>query len=60
MVLFFEVLVEEIYMLEVAGVPVRERLSISPAAPLILPYHVALDQAREIKRGNKAIGTTPV
>lgn len=53
-----EALVEEIHKLEAAGVPVRERLSISPAAPLILPYHVALDQAREIKRSNKAIGTT--
>ena len=30
-----------------AGVPVRERLRISAACPLILPYHVALDQARE-------------
>jgi adenylosuccinate synthase len=39
-------------------VPVRERLRISSACPLILPYHVALDQAREIKRGAAAIGTT--
>ena len=44
--------------LEEAGVPVRERLKISPACPLILPYHVALDQAREAKRGNQKIGTT--
>lgn len=40
------------------GVPVRERLRISPACPVIMPYHVALDQAREIKRGNNKIGTT--
>ena len=40
------------------GVPVRERLRISPACPVIMPYHVALDQAREIKRGSGKIGTT--
>ena len=51
-------LLKEIKMLEDMGVPVRERLRISEACPLILPYHVALDQAREIARGKKAIGTT--
>ncbi|WP_207384348.1 adenylosuccinate synthetase, partial [Moraxella caviae] len=40
------------------GVPVRERLRVSPACPLIMPYHVALDQAREAKRGSGKIGTT--
>lgn len=40
------------------GVPVRERLRISAACPLIMPYHTALDRAREIKRGNAKIGTT--
>lgn len=49
---------KEIHMLEERGVPVRERLLISEACPLILPYHVALDQARELARGEKAIGTT--
>ncbi|NQX88266.1 MAG: adenylosuccinate synthase [Halioglobus sp.] len=49
---------QEIVQLEGRGVPVRERLGISPACPLILPYHVALDQAREAKRGNEKIGTT--
>ena len=44
--------------LEGNGVDVRSRLKISPAAPLIMPYHIALDQAREIKAGGKAIGTT--
>ncbi len=44
--------------LESRGIPVRERLVISPATPLILPYHVALDNAREAKRGKAAIGTT--
>jgi adenylosuccinate synthase len=49
---------QEIEELESRSVPVRERLKISPACPLILPYHVALDQAREAKRGNEKIGTT--
>ena len=49
---------EEITTLERVGVPVRERLGISAACPLILPYHVALDHARERARGAKAIGTT--
>lgn len=53
-----EALFTEIGMLEDRGVPVQERLKISEACPLILPYHIALDQAREIARGNKAIGTT--
>lgn len=51
-------LVEEIDMLESQGVPVSTRLKISEACPLILPYHVALDHAREIARGKSAIGTT--
>ncbi len=53
-----EALLEEISMLEASGVPARERLGISESCPLILPYHIALDQARELARGNKAIGTT--
>jgi adenylosuccinate synthase len=53
-----EAALKEITQLEGRGVPVRERLLISPACPLILPYHVALDQAREAKRGNEKIGTT--
>ena len=44
--------------LEERGIAVRDSLFISEACPLILPYHVALDQAREIARGKKAIGTT--
>jgi adenylosuccinate synthase len=51
-------LFEEISMLEKQGVPATQRLKISEACPLIMPYHVALDQAREIARGKKAIGTT--
>ncbi|MDE3273046.1 adenylosuccinate synthase [Pseudoalteromonas sp. G4] len=53
-----DALMREIGMLEERGVPVRERLLISEACPLILPYHVALDMAREEARGAKAIGTT--
>ena len=53
-----EALFKEIGELEATGVPVRERLRLSPACPLILPYHVALDQAREAARGDAKIGTT--
>ena len=53
-----EALFEEIDMLEKEGVPASQRLKISEACPLIMPYHIALDQAREIARGKKAIGTT--
>ncbi len=51
-------LFKEIRMLEEAGIPARERLRISAACPLILPYHVSLDLAREKARGRAAIGTT--
>ena len=51
-------LFEEMEMLEKEGVPVSQRLKISEACPLIMPYHIALDQAREVARGKKAIGTT--
>ncbi|MDD2737410.1 MAG: adenylosuccinate synthase [Methylomonas lenta] len=53
-----EALLKEINILEASGVPVRNRLKISEACALILPVHVAIDQAREIARGAKAIGTT--
>ena len=53
-----DALLREIETLEAKGVPVRDRLRLSPACPLILPYHVALDQAREARRGNARIGTT--
>ncbi|UTF61612.1 adenylosuccinate synthase [Gilvimarinus sp. DA14] len=53
-----EALFTELAELEESGVPVRERLRLSPACPLILPYHIALDQARELKRGAAKIGTT--
>ena len=53
-----DALLKEMAGLEANGIPVRERLRLSPSCPLILPYHVALDQAREIKRGDAKIGTT--
>ena len=53
-----EALLKEIDELESAGLQVASRLRISEACPLILPYHVALDQAREAKRGAAKIGTT--
>ncbi|MGQ9425057.1 adenylosuccinate synthase [Gilvimarinus sp. F26214L] len=53
-----EALLKEMADLEAQGVPVRERLRLSPACPLILPYHVALDQARETALGTSKIGTT--
>jgi len=53
-----DALMTEMTMLEERGVPVRERLKISEACPLILPYHIALDVAHEKARGAKAIGTT--
>jgi len=51
-------LLKEMAGLEGKGVPVRERLRLSGGCPLILPYHIALDQARERARGDAKIGTT--
>src|SRR6478609_1391575 len=53
-----DALLKEIKNLEASGIPVRERLRLSPACPLILPHHVALDQARETAKGSAKIGTT--
>ncbi|MGB4498630.1 MAG: adenylosuccinate synthase [Methylococcaceae bacterium] len=57
-VLSLNALFDEITKLEKAGLKVRERLLISEACALILPIHIAIDQAREKARGGKAIGTT--
>jgi len=57
-VLSLEALMSEADMLLERGVPVLERLRVSPACPLILPSHIALDRAREQARGANAIGTT--
>jgi adenylosuccinate synthase len=53
-----DALLAEIDELEAAGVDVKSRLHISEACPLILPYHIAIDQAREAARGAGKIGTT--
>ena len=53
-----DALEKEVAQLEEGGLAVKNRLKISDACPLILDYHVALDQAREAARGKKAIGTT--
>jgi adenylosuccinate synthase len=53
-----QALLEEVGALEAAGVDVHSRLKISEACPLILPHHVALDQAREAAKGAGKIGTT--
>ncbi|MFZ7306425.1 adenylosuccinate synthase [Avibacterium avium] len=53
-----EALMQEMGELEGRGINVRDRLLISEACPLILPYHVAMDHAREAALGKKAIGTT--
>jgi adenylosuccinate synthase len=51
-------LLNEIDELQAAGVDVASRMSISGNCPLILEYHVALDKAREGRRGDSKIGTT--
>ena len=53
-----DALIKEVTMLEERGIKVRDRLKVSGSCPLILPYHIALDQAREAARGNAKIGTT--
>ncbi len=57
-VLSLDALIDEADGLIENGVPVYERLKVSPGCPLILPSHVALDVAREKARGPAAIGTT--
>ena len=51
-------LLQEMGELVEQGVPVSERLCISSACSLLLPYHVAIDQARENELGDNKIGTT--
>ena len=54
-------MLSEIERIEALGISVRSRLFLSEACPLILPFHVALDSAREGRRessGSGKIGTT--
>ena len=53
-----DALIHELDELNAAGVDAEARLKISEACPLILPYHQALDVAREAAKGSKKIGTT--
>lgn len=53
-----EALFQEMEELQSRGVNAAERLRISPACPVILPSHIAIDKAREMAMGKKAIGTT--
>ncbi len=53
-----QALIDEIKVLEDRGIDVSNRLRVSSACSLILPYHEALDRAREIEKGKDAIGTT--
>ncbi|GAB4171741.1 MAG: adenylosuccinate synthase [Rhodocyclaceae bacterium] len=53
-----QALIDEIAALEAAGVDVCGRLKVSEACPLILPYHQALDNAREAAKGANKLGTT--
>ncbi|MCP4045724.1 MAG: adenylosuccinate synthase [Gammaproteobacteria bacterium] len=57
-VVSLEALKKETETLESKGVDVRSRLMLSPACPIIMPYHELLDHAREKAKGAKAIGTT--
>lgn len=57
-VLSLDALFTEIDALEADGTQVSDRIKISDSSALILPYHVALDQAREKSANKKAIGTT--
>lgn len=53
-----DALLHEVDELKAQGVDVASRLLLSSACPMILPYHVALDQAREIAKGAAKLGTT--
>jgi adenylosuccinate synthase len=53
-----EALLKEVDEVATQGITMGDNLKISAACPLILPYHIALDQARESKKGDKKIGTT--
>ncbi len=57
-VLSLDALYAEIATLDFSMQELQQRLKVSYSCPLLLPYHVALDKAREAKRGQSAIGTT--
>ncbi len=53
-----QALLKEMDQLQAAGIDVYSRLKVSEACPLILPYHEAIDKARELAKGDAKIGTT--
>lgn len=57
-VVSLEALLSEAGMLSGRGVPVFERLVVSPQCPLVLPSHALIDRARERASGARKIGTT--
>lgn len=57
-VLSLEALSEEIEILKKSNINIDDRLLLSDGCPLILPIHIELDKAREVKKGQKKIGTT--
>ena len=57
-VLSLDALSEEINILKTNKINIEGRLLMSDNCPLILPVHIALDKARELKKGKAKIGTT--
>ncbi len=57
-VVSLQALKKEIDFLEAKNIPVKKQLKVSGACALVMPYHVALDLARETRRGQNLIGTT--
>ena len=57
-VLHLPTLIKEIEYLESKGIDIQSKLMISSQCPLILPSHIAIDEAREKSLGKNAIGTT--
>ena len=57
-VLHMPTIIKEIEYLESKGIDVQSKLMISSQCPLILPSHIAIDEAREKSLGKNAIGTT--
>lgn len=51
-------LIKEMDSLKEKGIDVNDNLLISKNAHLIMPYHMAIENQHEAKRGSKKIGTT--
>ncbi len=57
-VLSLDALSDELGVLQKNNINIEGRFFISDNCPLILPVHIAIDQARELKKGKDKIGTT--